>query len=164
MRLTIGSTSFEITTKPERERDLKIGFYLLIKVPRASIGAEELRDLLDGNTEVITVTKDDGTEEQYEGFNKVEMFNIEATEYVIKQACMSEAMAQISILKDRANKAESKNTELTADMGMLAETAMLQTATIESLLLDVIPTVVADAVTVAMEELLTEKVSEVIEE
>jgi hypothetical protein len=182
MKLTIGSTSFDITNC-EKQRDLKIGFYLAIKVPRTSISGDELHDLLDGNKEVITLTKDDGTEESYEGFNSVELFDIKATEYFIKQACVSEAMAQISLLKSRATATEklsatleqsiskqndviggcivtiNQHTDTINQQGELASSLMeanvLQTATLESLLLEVIPAVVSDAVTVAVAEALT---------
>ena len=61
MRLTVGSTSIDITSCT-RMRDTKRGFYLDITIPKENIGMEELYNLLDGCTDTIVVTDDENKE------------------------------------------------------------------------------------------------------
>ena len=100
MNLTIGSTTIEITSCTKR-RDVKRGFYLDLYVPQASIGMDELFNLLDGNTEPIVITEADGTESVYVGFKQLGAMSLEAGVYNVAQVCTSEYEAQLSLAQNK---------------------------------------------------------------
>lgn len=190
MKLTIGSTVFE-GANCERMRHNKEGFYLSITIPKEStnLNGDEVRALFNGTTETIIVIKEDGTENNYSGYNKSLHFETEDNEYTFWQVCRSELEAQLGLAKDEIKALTKKNAEHEQSINnqntviggcvdtinqhtdainqqnevinaqskfadSLAEADMMQTATLESLLLEVIPTVVSDAVTVAVAEAL----------
>ncbi len=146
MNMTIGNTSIEIVSCV-RMRDTKRGFYLDITIPKESIGMEDLYNLLDSCTENIVVTDEEGNVSEYVGFKTLGSFACENGEYKVAQICTSEYEAQLSL-------AQTKIAEQAEYIGMLEETSMMQTATLESLLLEVIPTVITETVTEAVAEAL----------
>ncbi len=141
MNLTIGQTTIEITSCT-RMRDLQRGFYLNIEIPKDNITFAELSDLFDGCTESITVNGEDG-ETVYNGFSLMNSVMLKDGVYHVEQCCVSEIEAQLSL-------AQKKIAEQNEAVTMLEETSVMQTATLESLLLEVIPVVIAETVAEAL--------------
>lgn len=181
MNLTIGNTTIAINSCT-RMRDTKRGFYLDIKIPKDSISMDELSTLLDGNTETIFVIDDAENESAYNGFKMLSNLSLENGVYTVCQACTSEIEAQLSIAQNKVteqakaledtNRVVAQQIETIVQQGntidrqseiitaqaeqvmMLEETAVVQMSTIDSLLLDIIPAVIADAVTTAVADAL----------
>ena len=130
MNLTIGSTTIEITSCTKR-RDVKRGFYLDLYIPQASIGMDELFNLLNGNTEPIVITEADGTESVYVGFKQLGAMSLEAGVYNVAQVCTSEYEAQLSLTQNKVaeqNKVIEDQTEAikaqTAELELLNDTLL----------------------------------------
>lgn len=151
--LTIGSTTLEITSCT-RKRDTQRGFFLELTIPHASMGMDDLYALLSGNTEDIVVTDEDGTTNVYRGFKETGSFALEGGFYKIAQVCTSEYEAQLSLAQTRITEQNAVIENQNANILGLEEMDVMQMTTIDSLLLEVIPTVIADAVTVAVAEAL----------
>jgi len=138
MKITIGSTTFDVT-RCTRRRDNTKGFYLDIAVPVENISKDSLYDLLDGNTEDIIVTEDDGSESTYKGFNKLMDFSVSKGSIYVAQYCTCEMEAQLSIAQNKI--AEQNKTIATMQTEAQAMTAEIlaqgkniatQTETIEA--------------------------------
>jgi hypothetical protein len=153
MRLTIGSTTIEITDCV-RMRDTKRGFYLDITIPKENIGMEELYTLLDGCTEKIIVTDENGAVAEYMGFKSLGSFACEDGLYKVAQICTSEYEAQLSLAQSKIAEQDSVIEMQMANIMALEEQNVMQLSTIESLMLEVIPTVITETVTVAVAEAL----------
>lgn len=125
MNLAIGSTSITITSCVRR-RDTKRGFFLEIEIPKASIGMDALYSLLDGCTETIVVTDDEGNVNEYVGFKTIGSFGCENGVYKVSQVCTSEYEAQLSL-------AQSKIAEQDAVIAAQTETIAAQAEEIEAL-------------------------------
>lgn len=151
--LTIGSTSINIT-ECTRMRDLKRGFYLEIKIPEDTVNIDELKTIFKDNKQTIAITEADGTTNLYEGFQLLSTLSLEDGFYYVCQACTSEIEAQLSIAQNTIN-AQAQIIESQAQqVTSLEEATVVQMATIDNLLLDVIPAVIADAVTAAVADAL----------
>ena len=107
MNLTIGNTTIEITSCT-RMRDTKRGFYLDITIPKENIGMEDLYNLLDGCTETIIVTDENGAVTEYVGFKTLGPFTIENGAYKISQICTSEYEAQLSLAQAKIAEQDAK--------------------------------------------------------
>jgi hypothetical protein len=151
--LTIGSKSFPITSYTKK-RDTKRGFYLDLYIPQESIGMDELFNLLNNNEETIVITTSDGTENIFKGFKELAAISCEGGVYNVAQVCTSEYEAQLSLAQSKIAEQDSVIEQQTATMAVLEEMNMMQLSTIESLLLEVIPTVITETVTIAVEEAL----------
>ena len=138
MNMTIGNTSIEITSC-ERMRDLQKGFFLEIKVPKENISSDDLEALLDGCTETIIVIEENGTETEYKGFNDCASIMTKDGFRYAAQYCSSEAMAQLSLAQSKINIQDSR-------IRAQEEADMMQTMTIESLMLEVLPELMAATV------------------
>ena len=123
MNLTIGSTTIEITSCTKR-RDVKRGFYLDLYIPQASIGMDELFNLLNNNEETIVITEADGTESVYMGFKELGAIALEAGVYNVAQVCTSEYEAQLSL-------AQNKITEQNAVINTMQNTISEQEQALE---------------------------------
>lgn len=148
MNLTIGTTTIEITSCI-RMRDLQRGFYLNIEIPKDNITFAELSELFDGCTESIIVNGEDG-ETVYNGFSLMNSVMLKDGVYHVEQCCVSEVEAQLSL----AQKKISEQTELVT---VLEETSVMQAATLESILLEVIPAVVSETIEALASNFSTEK-------
>jgi len=134
MNLTIGSTSIEITDCV-RMRDTRKGFYLDITIPKENIGMETLYDLLDGCTENIIVTDDEGNVTEYVGFKTLGPFTIENGVYKVAQICTSEYEAQLSLAQAKIAEQDAKiATQDETIEAQAAEIAMLNDALLEALM------------------------------
>lgn len=147
--LTIGSTTLEITSCTRR-RDTQRGFFLDLVIPKSSIGMDELYALLDGNTEPIVVVDADGTENTYLGFKETGSFALEGGAYHVAQICTSEYEAQLSLAQTKIAAQDETIAMQTQQMCVLEEMNMMQLSTIDSLLLEVIPAVIADTIAEAL--------------
>lgn len=126
--LTIGSTSFEITSCT-RMRDLKRGFFLEIKIPQESISMDELCALLKDNEQTITVTDGENVS-AYNGFKLLSNFSLEDGVYHVCQACTSEIEAQLSVAQNKVAE-QAKALEATQQVvNQQAETISAQATTI----------------------------------
>lgn len=99
MNLTIGLTTIEITSCT-RMRDFQKGFYLNIEIPKENITFEELSVLLDGNTESIIVTDNEGVT-KYNGFSLMNSVMLKDGVYHVEQCCVSEIEAQLSLAQKK---------------------------------------------------------------
>ena len=149
MNLTIGNTTIEITSCTKR-RDVKRGFFLDLYIPQTSIGMDELFNLLNNNEENIVITDDDGKVSTYIGFRQLGALACEDGVYNVAQVCTSEYEAQLSLAQNKIAEQDAIIEQQTATMVVLEETSAMQMSTIESLLLEVIPTVIADTVAEAL--------------
>jgi uncharacterized coiled-coil protein SlyX len=175
--LTIGSKSFPITSYTKK-RDTKRGFYLDLYIPQESIGMDELFNLLNNNEETIVITTSDGTENIFNGFKELAAISCEGGVYNVAQVCTSEYEAQLSLAQSKIAEQDAVITEMngvitaqdneikahakviteqneiigqqTELVAVLEETSAMQMSTIESLLLEVIPAVIADTVAEAL--------------
>lgn len=175
--LTIGSKSFPITSYTKK-RDVKRGFYLDLYIPQTSIGMDELFNLLNNNEENIVITEADGTENIFMGFRELAAISCEGGVYNVAQVCTSEYEAQLSLAQNKINEQDNvistmqgvidaQDNELkahanvitqqdvvikqqTEQVAVLEETSIMQMETLESLLLEVIPAVIADTVAEAL--------------
>jgi hypothetical protein len=180
--LTIGSTTFEITSCARR-RDTQKGFYLSLEIPKASIGMDDLYALLDGNTEPIVIIEEDGTENTYIGFKEIGSFACENGVYKVAQVCTSEIEAQLSLAQNKVNEqngliASMQNelvikaeeiaqlsaivakqaeaiTEQTVQVTSLEEMSMAQISAIDTILTEVVPSIIELAVAQAVEAVVT---------
>ena len=153
MNLSIGNKTLAITGCTRR-RDTRRGFFLDIEIPKENIGMDELYALFDGCTENIVVIDDEGTENVYTGFKTIGSFSLENGVYKVAQVCTSEYEAQLSIAQNRIAEQTNVIAAQAEMIGLLEEATVEQIATIDSLLLDVIPVVIADAVTAAVQDAL----------
>ena len=149
MNLTIGTTTIEITSCTRR-RDTQKGFFLDLVIPKESIGMEALYALLSGNTEPIVVVEDDGTENTYLGFKETGSFALEGDAYHVAQVCTSEYEAQLSLAQTKIAEQDAVIENQNANIMVLEEMNMMQLSTIDSLLLEVIPAVITEAVADAL--------------
>ena len=148
--IIIGSTTFE-ATHCERFRDNTKGFYLDISVPVKNISKDELYDLLDGNQETIHVVEEDGTESIYDGFNSVQNFSVSKGCILVAQYCTSELEAQLSLAKSKIAEQEKIIATQSMQVTSLEEMSMAQLSAIDSILTEVVPTVIELAVAQAVE-------------
>ncbi len=153
MKLTIGEKTIGIVSA-QPNRDIKFGVYLAIKIPKDNITAAEIETLFSGNTETIVITNDDETEVSYSGYTELGRYNCEDGYYNISQICVSEMQHQINMLNTKYVAQEQDISAQAAQVTALEETSALHMSAIDSLLLDVIPTVVTEAVTTAVAEAL----------
>ena len=100
MNLKIGEKTLEIKSCT-RMRDTVRGFYLDLVITKDVIGMDELYNLLDGCTENIVITEDNGTVNTYIGFKTIGSFVCENGEYKISQVCTSEYEAQLSLAQSK---------------------------------------------------------------
>lgn len=149
MKLTIGTTTIEITSCT-RMRDTKRGFYLDITIPKENIGMEDLYNLLDGCAETIIVTDDEGNVSEYKGFKETGSFALEGGFYRIAQICTSEYEAQLSLAQRKIAEQDVIIASQTEHIGVLEENAVMQSATIESMLLEAIPFIIETSVSEAV--------------
>lgn len=200
MQLTIGSQTIEIVSAAP-QRDLKFGIYLAIKIAKGNITTAEIESIFDNNTEVITVTDDNGNVTEYGGYSELGKYSYDEGYYYISQICVSEAQHQINMLKNQniaqaainadveqalANQMstnlqvsealtaqEATNSQVasvlntqTEQVNVLTESTAMQMASMDSLLLDVLPAIITDAVTIAVAEALANNTTseEVVEE
>lgn len=176
MILTIGSTSFEITSCT-RKRDTQRGFYLELVIPKDNIGMDELYALLDGNEENIVVD-----ENVYIGFKQVGSFALENGSYKVAQICTSEYEAQLSLAQNKIKEQDTTISTMqttidtqTAEILAQAEVIVLQGETIatqneqvaalmeastsqldaiDSIMTEVLPLVAQEAASMAVEQAL----------
>lgn len=160
MKLTIGSTTIDITSCT-RMRDTKRGFYLDLQIPKNNIGMEALYSLLDNCTETIIITTDTGAVNEYKGFQTLGSFACENGMYKIAQVCTSEYEAQLSLTQTKVNELEIANHAYAEAINQHSEQVInletasaMQSATIESMLLEAIPFIVETAVYTAVENVL----------
>lgn len=145
MNMTIGNTSIEIASCV-RMRDTKRGFYLDITIPKENIGMEDLYNLLDSCTENIVVTDEEGNVSEYVGFKTLGSFACENGEYKVAQVCTSEYEAQLSLAQTKIAEQDAVIEGQNANIMVLEELNMMQTMTIESLMLEVLPDLMASTV------------------
>jgi len=153
-RITIGSTTFD-ATKCERFRDNTKGFYLDIAVPVENISKDALYDLLNGNEETIYVAEEDGTESIYDGFNSIQNFSVSKGCILVAQYCTSELEAQLSLAKSKIAAQDKAIEDKSVQIASLEEMSMAQLSTIDSILTEVVPTIIELSVTQAIEAVLT---------
>ena len=153
MKITIGSTTFD-ATRCSRRRDNTKGFYLDIAVPVENISKDALYDLLDGNTETIYTVEDDGTENEYNGFNSIQNFSVANGSILVAQYCTSELEAQLNLAKNRIAAQEKAIEAKTMQIASLEEMSMEQLSAIDSILTEVVPTIIELSVTQAVEAVL----------
>ena len=118
--LTIGNTNITITSC-DRKRDTKRGFYLDITIPKENIGMEALYSLLDGCTEKIVVTDEEGAVIEYVGFKTLGSFACEDGAYKVAQICTSEYEAQLSLAQSKLAEQDAIIATLQAENILLSE-------------------------------------------
>ena len=162
MKLTIGENAFEITSA-QPCRDLRFGVYLMIKIPKDNITASDIENVFDGNENTIVITKDDESTVEYNGYTELGKYECVDGFYNISQICVSEAQHQINQINNKFVSQETINASVQATLKTHADntvamnnTIEMQMASIDSLLLEVIPAVVSDAVTAAVAEALSD--------
>lgn len=149
MNLTIGNTNIEILSCTKK-RDVKRGFFLDLFIPQASIGMDELFALLNNNEENIVITDDEGKVSTYVGFRQLGALSCEDGIYNVAQVCTSEYEAQLSLAQNKIAEQDAIIEAQTEQVAVLEETSAMQMSTLESLLLEVIPAVIADTVAEAL--------------
>lgn len=178
--LTIGNTTLELVSFNKRW-DKASGVYAQIVIPATAISYDDLKALFTDNQHDLIVT-DDETTETFSGYAMLDEIRERGGEYTVIQYCTSNPMhllnetrkqieeqqgtiaemggvitAQDNELKAHAKVITEQNViigQQTELVGALEENAVLQTATLESLLLEVIPTVITETVTIAVAEAL----------
>ena len=150
MILRIGTTEIEITSC-ERMRDLQKGFFLDIQIPKENISSDDLEALLDGCTEPIIVTEDDGSETEYMGFNECASIMTKNGVRSVAQYSTSEAMAQLSLARKKIANQDAIIAAQTERATSLEEMSMAQLSAIDSILTEVVPAVIDLAVSQAIE-------------
>lgn len=121
MKLTVGTTAIEITSCT-RKRDLQKGFYLDLQIPKENISSDDLETLLDGCTEAIIVTEDDGSETEYKGFNELASVMTKNGVRHVAQYSTSEAMAQLSLAQKKIAELDDENAALKQTVSNQANT------------------------------------------
>ena len=150
MNLTIGSTTIEITSCT-RKRDTQRGFFLDLVIPKESMGMDELYALFNGNTEPIVVVDADGTENTYLGFKETGSFALEGGSYHVAQICTSEYEAQLSLAQAKIAEQDAVIEQQNIHVASLEEMSVAQLSAIDSILTEVVPTIIELAVTQAIE-------------
>ncbi len=148
--MTIGSTTIEITSCT-RKRDTQRGFFIDLVIPKENIGMNELYDLLDSNTDSIVVVDEEGVENTYIGFKEIGSFAIEGGSYKVAQICTSEYEAQLSLAQSKIAEQDAIIEAQNAHVASLEEMSVAQLSTIDSILTEVVPTIIELAVTQAIE-------------
>jgi hypothetical protein len=123
MILRIGTTIIDITSCT-RMRDAKRGFYLDLNIPKENIGMEELYNLLDGCTDTIVVTDDEGNVSEYVGFKTLGSFAVENGSYRVAQVCTSEYEAQLSIAQSKIAEQDETIQAQAEEIAILNETLL----------------------------------------
>ena len=147
--LTIGNTTLEITSCT-RKRDTQRGFFLDLVIPKESMGMNELYALLDGNTEPIVVVAD-GVENTYIGFKETGSFALEGGAYHVAQICTSEYEAQLSLAQTKIAEQDAVIEAQNNHVASLEEMSVAQLSAIDSILTEVVPTIIELAVMQAIE-------------
>lgn len=150
--LTIGSTTLEINSFL-KIRDKVVGVYADIKIPTTAISYEELKALFTDNQNDLIVTEDDSTT-TYSGYAQLDEIREKGGVYTVIQVCTSEA---IHLLNEARKQIENQNTVIenqNVQMATLEETSVMQTMTIESLMLEVLPDLMASTVEEAVAKAL----------
>jgi len=138
---------------------------LRFTIPQSSIAYDNLKELLAANTGEIVLTKDDGTTQTFSGYK----FTPEITDktedevaifYVVIQ-CVAEAerraleaKAQVAELSTAVSDMQNKIIMQGETVVGLETASAMQSATIESMLLEAIPFIVETAVYTAVENVL----------
>jgi hypothetical protein len=189
--LTIGSTTLEITSYARR-RDVQKGFYLELTIPKESIGMDNLYALLNNNAEPIVITEADGVENTYIGFKEIGSFALENGAYKVAQVCTSEIEAQLSLAQNKVNEqnaviaslqnvVETKAEEVavlsanvlaqaeqitaqTEQVATLEEMSVAQLSALDTILTEVVPSIIELAVAQAVEAVTTTNDTEPTEE
>ena len=179
--LTIGSTTLELVGFGKKW-DKIAGVYAQIAIPTTAISHDDLKALFTDNPHDLIVTEEDGSTETFSGYAMLDEIRERDGVYTVIQYCTSTPMhllneakkqieaqqttistmngvitAQDNELKAHAKVITEQNAVIeqqTALVGALEETSVIQMATIESLLLEVIPAVITDTVTIAVAEAL----------
>ena len=159
MNLTIGTTTIEITSCT-RMRDTQKGFFLDLVIPKESIGMEALYALLSGNTEAIVVVEDDGTENTYLGFKETGSFALEGDAYHVAQVCTSEIEAQLSLTQSKIAEQKTIIDAQFAQITGLEEMSVAQLSAIDTILTEVVPSIIELAVAEAVEAVTTNNTEE----
>ena len=169
--LTIGSKTLELNSF-YKKWDRIAGVYAEIKIPTSAISYDELKALFTDNQNDLIVS-DEETTESFSGYAMLDEIREKGDEYTVIQYCTSTPMhllnetrkqieeqngvitAQDNELKAHAKVITAQNEQITAQnevieqqtalVGALEENSLMQMATIESLLLEVIPAVIAEA-------------------
>ena len=150
MNLTIGSTTIEITSCT-RKRDTQRGFFLDLVIPKESMGMDELYALFNGNTAPIVVVDADGIENTYLGFKETGSFALEGGFYHVAQICTSEYEAQLSLARAKIAEQDAVIEQQNIQVASLEEMSVAQLSAIDSILTEVVPTIIELAVTQAIE-------------
>lgn len=148
--LTIGSVTIEIK-HCTRRRDTVKGFFLDLEIPKESIGMNELYTLLDNNAEPIVVVDEDGTENTYLGFKEIGSFALEGGAYHVAQVCTSEYEAQLSLAQTKIAEQDAVIEAQNNHVASLEEMSVAQLSAIDSILTEVVPTIIELAVMQAIE-------------
>lgn len=163
MKLSIGNT--ELTVKNCYALRYQNGKLVLkIEVGQEAIGHDDLKALLKNNTGDIILTKDDESTETFSGFGYTVQILDRDDVYECELECTSESTYQIGRLKMKNEELEKAVTahgktiteqakvisEQTEQVESLEESSAIQGSTIETILLEVIPSVVEAAIVEAL--------------
>ena len=110
----------------------------------------ELYALLDGNTEPIVVVAD-GVENTYIGFKETGSFALEGGAYHVAQICTSEYEAQLSLAQTKIAEQDAVIEAQNNHVASLEEMSVAQLSAIDSILTEVVPTIIELAVMQAIE-------------
>lgn len=178
--LTIGSTTLELNSF-RKIRDKVVGVYAQIEIPTTEISHDDLKALFTDNQHDLIVTEDESTT-TYSGYAQLDEIREKGGVYTVIQICTSEAMHLLNEARKQIEEQQVTITEMngviidqntalenhtkvikeqqetitaqTEQVAFLEETSAMQMSTLDSLLLEVIPAVITDAVTVAVAEVL----------
>ena len=150
--LTIGNTALELNSF-RKIRDKVVGVYAQIEIPTTAISHDDLKALFTDNQNDLIVTEDESTT-TYSGYAQLDEIREKGGVYTVIQICTSEAMHLLNEARKQIEEQKETITAQTEQVALLEETSAMQMSTMDSLLLDVIPTVIEDAVKTAVAEAL----------
>ena len=167
--LTIGSTILELNSFDKRWDKIG-GVYAEIKIPTSAIAYDDLEALFDGNAEDLIVTEEDGSTATYSGYSETHKLikNLITGMYEVTQYCTSTAMhllnearKQIATLETEKAELQSKvnaqGATITAQaeqVASLEETSAAHLTAIDSILTEVVPSIIELSVAQAIEAVL----------
>ena len=153
--LTIGNTALELNSF-RKIRDKVVGVYAQIEIPTTAIPHDDLKALFTDNQHDLIVTEDESTT-TYSGYAQLDEIREKGGVYTVIQICTSETMHLLNEARKQIEEQKKTITAQTEQVAFLEETSAMQMSTMDSLLLDVIPAVIEDAVKSAVAEAVVQR-------
>lgn len=168
--LTIGSTNLELVSF-SKKWDKGRGVYAQIVIPTTAISYTDLKALFVDNQHDLIVTEEDGSTTSYSGYAELDEIREKADEFTVVQYCTETAM---HLLNEARKQIDEQNTvidrqnkvidEQASQVTGLEEMSVAQLSAIDTILTEVVPSIIELAVAQAVEAVTTTNDTEPTEE